>query len=115
MMIPPLRWSSLLKEYEKTSPFKGRPIFDLFTKSELLDESRVTIRVGVAKVIEEAVTLADENEEGASCARVLRIALEVERQILDALGQEGDLDFGRAGVLFVLSEILDDRRGLFLG
>lgn len=94
---------------------RGGPFFDLFTKSELLDESRVTIGIGIAEVIEEAVTLANKNEEGASCARILRIALEVERQILDALGQEGDLDFSRAGVLFVLSEILDDRGGLFLG
>ena len=94
---------------------RGGPFYDLFTKSELLDESRVTIRIGAAEVIEEAVTLADENEEGASCTRILRIALEVERQTLNALGQEGDLDFSRAGVLFVLSKILDDRRGLFLG
>ena len=91
------------------------PFNDLCSKSELLDESRVTIRIGAAEVIEEAVTLADENEEGASCTRILRIALEVERQTLNALGQEGDLDFSRASVLFVLSEILDDRRGLFLG
>src|SRR5207245_10343402 len=59
------------------------------------------------EVVEEPPALADQLEQAAARMVVLLVRLEVFRQVLDALGEERDLDLRRAGVALVGAELLD--------
>src|SRR5204863_967310 len=66
------------------------------------------------EVVEERAALADHLEQAAAAVMVLVIALEVLGEVRDPLGEERDLDLGRAGVGLVLP-VLRDRLGLAYG
>ena len=55
------------------------------------------------------MTLADQDEEGAAGAGILLVGLKVGGQILDAGGEEGDLNLGGTGVFLVLAVLFDVR------
>ena len=52
------------------------------------------------QVVQQAAPLADHHQEPAAGVQVLVVGAEMLGQVLDALGQNGDLDFGRAGIAF---------------
>ena len=70
----------------------------LLAEPEVGDDLAVAIDVRLLEVVEKAATLADELEQATARMVVLLVGLEVLGEIGDALGDERDLDLGRAGV-----------------
>ena len=70
----------------------------LLTETELRDEIGVALRIFLAEIIEQRTALVDHHQEAATRMVVLRMALEMLGQRLDAAGQDRDLDFGRTRI-----------------
>src|SRR4051794_38569723 len=66
-------------------------------------------------VAEEAAALADEHQQAAARVVVLLVVAQVLGQLVDALGEQGDLDAGVPRVLGVLAELRDDLLLALLG
>ena len=65
-------------------------------------EELVILRQVVAlEIIEELAAAGGHLEEAAAAVEILAVGAEVLGQVIDASGQQGDLDFGRTGVLVV--------------
>src|ERR1035437_3396889 len=73
----------------------------LFTESEFVDDFLVAFAIGVGEVFQQAVALADHLEKAAARREVLLVTLEMLGKFRDPLGEQGDLDFRRAGVFLV--------------
>src|SRR5690606_30128594 len=58
---------------------------------------------------------ADQHEQPAPAVVVLPVLAQVLVEVVDALGEQRDLDLGRAGVVLVLAEALDDLALLLRG
>src|SRR3990172_2045578 len=89
----------------RTNPCVGIPRSP--ADSELVDDRAVALRVPVLEVLEEPAPLADQHEQPPARVMVLAVLFEVVGQPVDALGEQRDLDFGRAGVAVVGTELLD--------
>ena len=83
--------------------------------AEALDEVTVVLDVVLLDVGEETTTLADQHEEAATGVEVLLVGLHVLGELLDAGGQDGDLDLGGTGIVLVLAVLLDELGLLLLG
>ena len=70
----------------------------LFTQTESLDQRAVLVNVFFGVVAQQALALADHRQEGAAGGVVLLVDAQVGRQAFDAVGEQGDLYFGVAGV-----------------
>ena len=92
-----------------------RDLLDVVADAELLDELTVLVDVVLLDVGEETTTLTDEHEQTAAGVEVLLVGLHVLGELLDALGQNGDLNLGVAGVLGVLAELSGELRLALLG
>lgn len=92
-----------------------KSLLDVVANAELLDELTVLIDVVLLDVGEETTTLTDEHEQTTTGVEVLLVGLHVLGQLLDALGQDGDLNLGVAGVLGVLAELSGELRFALLG
>src|SRR5690606_4115821 len=80
----------------------------LTPEPESLDQLLVARRIVPAQILEQPTSLTHDAEQTASRVVILRMRLEVLRQLVDALGQERDLDLGRARVLAVELVRFDD-------
>src|SRR5829696_2661275 len=80
----------------------------LFADAEALDQVRVAVGVLALQVIQQAAALADQFQEAAPGVVVFRVGLEMLGEIADALAEERDLHFGRAGVAVVGLVAVDD-------
>src|SRR5262249_25146805 len=80
---------------------------ELLADAEGIDEPTIAVDVLRLQVVEEPAPLDDQLEEAAARVMVLRVDLEVLGQVRDALGQQRDLHFRRAGVALVLCEFLN--------
>src|SRR5438552_2349697 len=88
-------------------PHSERPPESLLADAQPFDELPIPRGILRLQVVEESSALPDQLEQPAARMVVLLVGLEVLGQILDALGQERDLDLGRAGVALVRPELLD--------
>src|SRR5688572_32704112 len=79
----------------------------LATDPELLDDRAIPLGLLVPQILQEPSPLADEHQQPAAGVVILRMALEVLGQTVDALGQERNLNLGRTGVALVSAELLD--------
>src|SRR5436190_8122436 len=70
----------------------------LATQAQLLDQALVALDVLALEVIEQAAAAVDHHQQAAAAVVVLLVRLEVARQLFDAGGEQGDLDFRRTGV-----------------
>jgi hypothetical protein len=77
---------------------------------ELGDDSPVTLDVGALQVVQQPATLADQLEQPAPRIVVVGVRLEVVGEVVDPFAEDGDLDFGRSGVLLIEAVRLDDAR-----
>src|SRR3954470_4847261 len=82
-------------------------------QAELADERAVALEVPLLQVVEQPPALADEHEQAAARVVVLLVLAQVLGEVVDALGEQGDLDAGIARVLGVVAE-LGDQLGLAL-
>src|SRR5919204_1853753 len=92
--------------YECTTrgPQSVRPrdvIVSLITETQLLNELAVRLYVGSPQVIQESFTLAYHLQEAASTVVILAVLTKMVREVIDALGQDCDLDSRRPGIAFV--------------
>src|SRR3954451_18919513 len=86
----------------------------LAADAEFLDQRPVAALVLALEIVEERAALRHELQETATRVVILHVRLEMPGQVVDALGQDGDLPLGRAGVAGLLREFLQER-GLALG
>src|SRR4051812_46034693 len=86
----------------------------LAADAEFFDQLPIAAFVLALEIVEERAALRHELQETATRVVILHVRLEVPGQVVDALGQDGDLHLGRAGVAGLLREFLQER-GLALG
>src|SRR5688500_10166278 len=80
----------------------------LLTQSEPVDDLKISLAVFPREVLQKAVPAADHLQQAAPRSVVLLVGLEVVGELGDALGEERDLHFRRAGVLLVRLVIFED-------
>lgn len=80
----------------------------LTPEPESLDQLLVPHRTTASKILEQPTPLADDPQQAAARVMVLRVRLEVIGQLVDAFGQQCDLDFGGSRVLVVDAVTLND-------
>ena len=73
-------------------------LLDVVADAQSLDELTVRNDVVLLDVGKKTTTLTDEHEKAAAGVEVLLMGLHVLGKALDALGKDGDLDLGVAGV-----------------
>src|SRR6186997_5559 len=81
----------------------------LLAEAELADQVGVALRVILLEVIKKAAALVDHHQEAAPAMIVLGVALEMLGQGLDAVGEDGDLDFGRTRIVLAAAMFLRQR------
>jgi hypothetical protein len=92
-----------------------RELVCLFADAERADQRAIAADVTRAKIVEQATALTHEHQQAATRVEVLRVNLEVLRQLPDPLGQQRDLHFRRASVAVASFKLLDDFRLDLLG
>src|SRR5690606_5479917 len=70
----------------------------------------IAIDVALSQIVEQATTLADHLQQSAPRVMVLLVRLEVTCEMFDPLGQQRNLNLGRAGVRVVQTMGGDDAR-----
>jgi hypothetical protein len=80
----------------------------LATNAESTDQRAITLYVAFLHVVQQSTALTDELHESAAGVVITLVDLEVLGEMRDPVGQERDLDLGRAGVGVVGSKVLDD-------
>ena len=84
--------------------------FGLLTQAERLDDSTVAVDVDVVEMLQQLAATAYHHGQRAGGVEVLVILLQVLRQVLDAIGEQGNLSLGRTSVgsrLAILAENLN--------
>src|SRR5688572_4958414 len=82
---------------------------ELLAEAELRDEIDVTLLVLLEEVVEKRTALVHHHQQAAAAMVVLRVALEVLGQVVDALREDRHLDFRRSGVARTTTVFLDER------
>src|SRR5207247_2050575 len=75
--------------------------------AELLDQVLVARFIGATQVIEQLAALAYHLEQSTPRMIVLDVGLKMLGEIIDALGQDRHLNFGRSGIAWLFGECLD--------
>src|SRR4051812_33908299 len=94
--------SKIVETAARWGPSNLRPAVTrrrLLPEPQLLDQCQVAGAVRVLQVLEQVGPLADHLEQAAAGGVVLRVGPHVLREAVDPLGQERDLDLGRAAVV----------------
>ena len=89
-------------------------MFILLTDAELGNQRTVAVDVLLLEVRQHGTALADHLEQAAAGVVVLLVDLEVLSELLNARGQDGDLDLRRTGVGRVGAVCLDNGSLVFL-
>ena len=84
-------------------------ILELVPEPQFLDDLPVSVDIRSLQVVQETATTSDHLEESTTTMVVLLVGAEVVRQIVDPLGEQGDLNAGRATVGLVRPIFLDGR------
>ena len=80
----------------------------LFAKAQLLQQLGIRGQVVLFGIVEEFATAGSHLQEAAAAVEVFTMRAQVLGQVIDASGQERDLDFGRTGILLVSFVGCDD-------
>ena len=80
----------------------------LLTDTATFDDGTVTFDVVLLEIVQELSSLTDHLLHTSAGVVVLRIASKVLGELSDSLRENGNLNFGRAGVAFVNSILFDD-------
>ena len=79
----------------------------LLTEIELLQGRLVTIAGGALQIIEKLAAAGDQHQEAATRGVILRVGLQVIRELIDTRGQHCDLHVGTARILLMHAERLN--------
>jgi hypothetical protein len=82
-------------------------MIDLIPQAQFLDDLPVIVDIRALQVIEEATTLADHLEKSTTPVMVLLVGAEVVGQVIDAFGEQRDLNASRSTVSLVRPKFLD--------
>src|SRR5688572_27001100 len=113
--ITPSRTNVIVDSYRKldwgvrgehASP-EGEGVAGLLANPERVDELAIAVDTLRLEIVEEPATLTDQLQEPTARMMVLRVGLEVLREVSDPLGEERDLHLGGTGVPLVRRELLD--------
>ena len=83
-------------------------MFALLSQAELADDRAVTLDINLLQVVEQVSSVTDHLLQTAAAVEVLLVGLQVRGQVVDASGQNCDLNLGRTGVSFVSCVLLND-------
>src|SRR5207237_8693987 len=107
---PAVRDSGLPPSLYETGGSRSRPWpFSLAPQPQALDQGSVAFDVLSAEVLEQPPAPPDHLEEPSSLVVILLMGLEVLGELIDAPGQDGDLDLGRTGIGLGPPEVADQR------
>ena len=70
----------------------------LLSDAQLRDDGAIAPDVLLGQVVQQTAALADHLVHTQTAVGILGMLLQVRGELIDALGQDGDLDFRRAGV-----------------
>jgi hypothetical protein len=70
----------------------------LFPDAQPLDQTSVSLEIVAFEIVEKASALADQHEKPAAGVMILNVDLEVPREVVDPLTQQGNLNLRGAGV-----------------
>ena len=80
----------------------------LLADTEACDNGTIALDVCLDEVIEQTLSLTDHLQKAASGVVVVLVLLEMLGKVVDSLGENSDLDFGRTCVALVESVLLDN-------
>ncbi len=80
---------------------------------QLRNDGTIALDVLLGQVVEQAAALTDHLVHAKTAVVVIGMTLQMLGELEDTLGKNGDLDFGRTGVVLV-GGVLADNFGLFL-
>ena len=80
----------------------------LLADTEAGNDSTIALDVCLDEVIEQTLSLTDHLQKAASGVVVVLVLLEMLGKVVDSLGENSDLDFGRTCVALVESVLLDN-------
>jgi hypothetical protein len=86
----------------------------LLAYSQPLNQTLVSVEVGVFKIIQKSSSLADKLQEAASGMVILDVSLEMLGEVLDPLAEQRNLHLWRAGVRLMKPKLLHDYLTLWL-
>lgn len=78
----------------------------LLADAQFVDDGAVAVLVRLLEIVQKAAAAADQFQKAAAAVMVLRVRLEVLRQVGDAVREECDLHFWRSGI-----DVVDSIRG----
>ena len=83
----------------------------LLTDTQLGDQSTITVDVLLCQIVQHAAALTDHHQQTTAGVVVVLVGAQVLGQLVDASGQDSDLNLGGTGIAFV-SSVLQDNLGL---
>ena len=84
----------------------------LFTQAEFCNRGTITLDVLFLQVGQQVAATADHFQQAAAAVVIVFVVLQVLVQVVDARGQQRDLNLGRTSVVLMNAGGLDD--GLFV-
>ena len=105
--------SVIIEKAEVDLGLENQPESSLFAKFQLLGDGLIAGHVRGVQVIEQAAALADHHQQSATGTVILLVALKMLGQVINALGEQGDLDVCRTGVPLVYLKITNRFRFRF--
>ena len=97
-----------VRQNHKTRSLKSIRFKLLLTDAELGDNGTIPLDVDLCQVVEKVSPLADHFQEAAAGVMVLLVDAQVIGEVVDSLGENGDLHFGRARVALMARILLDN-------
>ena len=88
--------------------FRLQLLKQLLADTEASDDGTVALDVGFDEIIEQTLSLTDHFEQTASGMVVVLVGLQVLGEVVDSLGENGDLHLGRTCVALMESVLLDN-------
>lgn len=79
------------------------------TEAQLLDEGEVARCCRALEIVKQGTAVVHHLDETTTGVVVMRIGLEMFREMLNALGEDSNLNIARSGVLLVHLELFADR------
>ena len=73
----------------------------LLAQTEPLDQLLVSITIALGEIFKQSASFTHHEEKSPAGSVVMLMCAQVFRKLTDALGEDGDLDLGRAGIAFV--------------
>ena len=87
------------------------PFDILLTDTQLGDQSTVAVDVLLCQIVQHLAALTNHHQQTTAGVVVMLVHAQVIGQLVDAGGQDSNLNFGRTGVALV-SSVLQDNLGL---